>query len=199
MSLVQQLRPALVALLAFTILTGVLYPLAMTGIAQVAFPAQANGSLVTDGDGAIRGSRLIGQAFSGPGYFHPRPSAAGDGYDGAASSGSNLGPTSAALIQAVAERAGAYREINGLPDDALVPVDAVTASGSGLDPHVSVANALLQIARVAEARGITADELRALVDEHTEGRFLGVIGEAGVNVLTLNLALDEIAPLDAAP
>jgi K+-transporting ATPase ATPase C chain len=198
MELIRQLRPALVALVLFTILTGVIYPLAVTAIAQVAFPAQANGSLITDADGTVRGSSLIGQPFSGIGYFHSRPSAAGDGYDASASSGSNLGPTSAALIQAVTERAVAYREVNGLSDDAPVPVDAVTASSSGLDPHISVANALLQLPRVAEARGLDEVALRALVDEHTDARFLGIFGEPGVNVLTLNLALDEAAPLDAA-
>jgi K+-transporting ATPase ATPase C chain len=198
MELIRQLRPALVALVLFTILTGVIYPLAVTAIAQVAFPAQANGSLITDADGTVRGSSLIGQPFSGIGYFHSRPSAAGDGYDASASSGSNLGPTSAALIQAVTERAVAYREVNGLSDDAPVPVDAVTASASGLDPHISVANALLQLPRVAEARGLDEVALRALVDEHTDARFLGIFGEPGVNVLTLNLALDEAAPLDAA-
>jgi K+-transporting ATPase ATPase C chain len=194
--LVRQLRPALVALVLLTALTGVAYPLAITGIAQAAFPEQANGSLLRDGSGAVIGSRLIGQPFSDPGYFHPRPSAAGDGYDSSASSGSNLGPTSADLMGAVTERVAAYREENGLSADTAVPVDAVTASGSGLDPHISVANAMLQLPRVASARGVTEADVRELVDEHTDGRALGILGEPGVNVLELNLALDDLAPLD---
>jgi K+-transporting ATPase ATPase C chain len=194
--LVRQLRPALVALVLLTALTGVAYPLAITGIAQAAFPEQANGSLLRDGSGAVIGSRLIGQPFSDPGYFHPRPSAAGDGYDSSASSGSNLGPTSADLMGAVTERVAAYREENGLSADTAVPVDAVTASGSGLDPHISVANAMLQLPRVASARGLTEANVRELVDEHTDGRALGILGEPGVNVLELNLALDDLAPLD---
>jgi K+-transporting ATPase ATPase C chain len=197
MDIVRQLRPALVAIGFFTLLTGILYPLAMTGVAQVLFPDQANGSLVRDGERII-GSRLIGQAFDGPAYFRPRPSAAGDGYDGSSSSGSNLGPTSAELIAAVEDRIAAYREENGLAADALVPVDAVTASGSGLDPHISIANARLQAQRVADARNIGVEEVLSLVDQHTDGRLLGVLGEPVVNVLELNLALDERAPVDAA-
>ncbi len=198
MEITRQLRPALVALLVFTLLTGLVYPLVMTGLAQVIFGDQANGSLIRDESGNVVGSRLIGQPFSSEAYFHSRPSAAGDGYDGSASSGSNLGPTSADLHASVAERVAAYREVNGLADDALVPVDAVTASGSGLDPHISIANALLQLPRVADARGISEDEVRSLVEEHTDGRFLGILGEPGVNVLELNLALDEVAPIDGS-
>jgi K+-transporting ATPase ATPase C chain len=196
--LLGQLRPALVALLLFTVVTGVAYPLAVTGVAQVVFPDQANGSLVRDEDGSVIGSRLIGQPFISEGYFHPRPSAAGDGYDSSASSGSNLGPTSADLLAAVTERIAAYREENGLDAATPVPVDAVTASGSGLDPHISLANALLQLPRVASARGLSEADVRLLVDEHTDGRGLGILGEAGINVLELNLALDELAPLDVS-
>lgn len=193
--LLRQLRPALVALALFTAITGLIYPLVITGISQVVFSNQANGSLLRDDSGTVIGSRLIGQAFAGEGYFHPRPSAAGEGYDASVSSGSNLGPTSADLIASVTERVAAYRQENGLAADVQVPVDAVTASASGLDPHISVANALLQLQRVATARGLAEDEVRRLVDQHTDGRALGLLGEPGVNVLELNLALDQVAPL----
>jgi K+-transporting ATPase ATPase C chain len=198
MDLTRQLRSAIVAILFFTVLTGLAYPLAMTGVAQILFPDQSNGSLLRDNGGRVVGSRLIGQAFAGEQYFHSRPSAAGDGYDASVSSGSNLGPTSADLVTSVEERAAVYRTTNGLPGDALVPVDAVTASASGLDPHISIANALLQATRVAAARQISLEDVHALINEHTEGRGLGVLGEPGVNVLELNLGLDEIAPVDAA-
>ena len=185
----RQLVPALLAFLALTVLTGVVYPLVVTGIAQVAFPGRADGSLL-ERDDVVVGSRLIGQNFADDRYFHPRPSAAGDGYDGAASSASNLGPTNPDLLSAVQERVAAYRELNGLAADEEVPVDAVTSSGSGLDPHISLANARLQAPRVAEARGLSVDEVLELVDEHEDGRPLGFLGEPGVNVLELNLALD---------
>jgi K+-transporting ATPase ATPase C chain len=181
--------PAAIALLVFTVLCGLVYPLVVTGVAQVAFPDQANGSVVRV-DGQAVGSTLIGQGFSAPTYFHPRPSAAGAGYDGEASAASNLGPSNADFLATVADRVKAYRAENGLPDTVEVPVDAVTASGSGLDPDISVANAELQAGRVAEARGLSADQVLALVHAHVTGRQFGVFGEPRVNVLALNLALD---------
>ena len=186
---IRQLVPAALVLLVFTVLLGVAYPLVTTAIAQVAMSHRADGSLITR-DGTVVGSELIGQAFTSPQYFHPRPSAAGDGYDAMASSGSNLGPLSADLLTAVEERVAAYRQENGLTDTQTVPVDAVTASGSGLDPHISVANARLQAPRVAAQRDLDEATVLAMIDDHTDGRGLGVLGEPGVNVLELNLALD---------
>lgn len=181
----RQLLPAVLAFLAFTLLAGVAYPLAVTGFAQLAFPGRADGSLI-ERDGNVVGSRLVGQAFSGPRYFHPRPSAAGSGYDAMGSSASNLGPTNDELLELIDERRSAYRRANG----ALAPIDALTASGSGLDPHISPVNARLQAQRVARARSLSLDAVVALIDEHTDGRSLGFLGEPGVNVLELNLALD---------
>jgi K+-transporting ATPase ATPase C chain len=181
----RQLVPALIAFLVLTALTGVAYPLVVTSVAQVAFPNRADGSLIKR-DGEIVGSRLIGQNFAGRRYFHPRPSAAGEGYDAMSSSASNLGPTNEDLLAAVEERRDAYRELNG----AEAPIDALTASGSGLDPHISRENAALQAPRVARARGLPLDDVLDLVDEHTDDRSLGFLGEPGVNVLELNLALD---------
>jgi K+-transporting ATPase ATPase C chain len=177
--------------LVFTVITGLAFPLAVTGIGQLAFHDRAEGSLVENADGEVVGSGLIGQSFTEPRYFHPRPSAAGDGFDPTASSGSNLGPTNDELLDTVAERAGAYREENDLDSGAEVPVDAVTASGSGLDPDISVANARLQVPRVADERGMDVDAVLELVDDHTSDRALGFLGERGVNVLRLNMALDE--------
>ena len=207
----RQLFPALMMLVVFTVLTGLAYPMAVTGIGQGLFGDKADGSLVENADGEVVGSSLIGQTFTEPQYFHPRPSAAGDGYDASASSGSNLGPTNDKLLvgeeddpatddvdetfDGVEQRAAAYREENGLADDAEVPVDAVTASASGLDPHISVANARLQAERVAHERGISVEDVLAQIDDHTSGRDLGFLGEKGVNVLELNLALDEQAPV----
>ena len=185
----RQLAPAVIVFLALTLLVGVAYPLAVTGLAQLAFPHRADGSLV-ERDGRVVGSRLVGQAFAGARYFHPRPSDAGEGYDAMASAASNLGPTNPELVRQVRSRRVAYRRDNGLRPGQQVPVGAVTASGSGLDPHISVANAGLQATRVARARGLALDDVLALVASHTDGRSLGFLGEPGVNVLDLNLALD---------
>ena len=188
----RQLFPALRILLMLTIVTGILYPLAVLAIGQGVFAGRADGSLVRR-NGHVVGSSLLGQNFVKPRYFHPRPSAAGtDGYDGAASSASNLGPSNPDLAKAVQDRVAQYKKENGLAADAKVPVDAVTASGSGLDPDISVANARVQVARVAKARGLGADIVRTLVDGHVNDRQLGVLGEETVNVLNLNLALDRV-------
>ena len=186
--MLQELRPAFILMALMTLLTGIAYPLAITGVAQAVFPDQANGSLVV-GDGEVIGSSLIGQSFAGPAYFHPRPSYAGDGYAADSSGGSNLAPTSRELVEAVRERATALSAVAGTVP---VPIDLVTASGSGLDPHISPQAALFQAARVAEARGLSEDSVRELVDAHTEGRTLGLLGEPRVNVLLLNLALDRM-------
>ncbi len=202
----RQLVPALRMVLVLTVICGLLYPLAMTGVAQALFADKADGSLV-ERDGEVVGSSLVGQAFSAPEYFHTRPSAAGalasgSSVDGepadpsdlsiAASGASNQGPTNPDLLSAIEERTAAYRDVNGLADDVPVPIDAVTASGSGVDPHISVANARLQAARVADERGLSEAEVLALIDEHTSSRTLGFLGEEGVNVLELNLALDAL-------
>jgi K+-transporting ATPase ATPase C chain len=172
-----------------TIITGFIYPIIVTAVAQLAFPSQANGSLIVV-DGRTVGSSLIGQAFSKPEYFWSRPSAAGaDGYDASASAGSNLGPTSHALIERITAEVDRLREANG---DGPVPVDLVTTSASGLDPHISLAAAAYQVARVAEARGMAVTDVEAVVARHTDGPFLGILGKPRVNVLELNLDLDGL-------
>ena len=186
--MISQLRPAFFMLLIFTVITGVIYPLVVTGIAQVVFPQQANGSLIVK-DGKAVGSELIGQQFDDPSYFWGRPSAAN--YNAAASSGSNYGPLNPALMDMVQTRIDALKAAD--PDNTLpIPVDLVTASASGLDPHISVASALYQVSRVATARGLNEADVIALVNQYTEGHQFGFLGEPRVNVLLLNIALDEI-------
>ena len=192
-ALFSDLRISLLLTVAFGVLLCGAYPLAVWAGAQLLFPAQANGSLVRDASGQVRGSALLAQNFSSARYFQPRPSAAGSGYDAASSGGTNLGPTSQKLRDSVAAAIAAYRTANGLAADAPVPADAVTSSASGLDPHISVANALLQAPRVAQARHLALETVQALVTRATAGRDLGVLGEPGVNVLRLNLSLDESA------
>jgi K+-transporting ATPase ATPase C chain len=180
--------------IVLTVLTGFIYPLAVTGLAMVVFPHQAQGSLVTR-DGKVVGSELIGQTFAAPNYFHSRPSAAGDkGYDASNSGGSNLGPTNKTLISAVQQRVKDTVEANPGTTADQIPIDLVTTSGSGLDPEISPAAADFQVARIAKARGIGEEEVRLLVSQNTRGRYLGLLGESGVNVLMLNLALDRLSP-----
>ena len=183
---------AVISTLLFAVVLCGLYPVVTWGLSQLLFPHQANGSLIEASDRHIVGSEWLGQNFAAPRYFHPRPSAAGaNGYDASSSSGSNLGPTSQKLMDAVKDRVATYRTENGLAADALVPGDAVTASGSGLDPHISVKNALLQAQRVATARSLSVDAVKIAIAKNTDGRSLGFLGEPGVNVLKLNLALDQ--------
>ena len=205
-----QLRPALLSVLSLTLLTGALFPLVLFVLARPMFPTQAKGSLVTR-DGVIIGSDLIGQNFTSPAYFQPRPSAAGAGYDAASSGGTNLGPSNPKLkggsaddpatpaidesFVGIRQLADEYRRSNGLPPDTTIPIDAVTRSGSGLDPHISPANAALQVTRVAQARGLKVEAVLRLVSNHTRGRQLGFLGEPRVAVLPLNLELDRTAPL----
>lgn len=206
----EQLRPALLSVFLLTFLTGVIFPMALFVLARPLFPRQADGSLIRRTD-AIIGSELIGQDFTGPGYFHPRPSAAGAGYDAASSGGTNLGPANPKLKEGasddpktadvdesfagIRQLAEEYRKQNGVAADVAVPIDAVTRSGSGLDPHISPANAALQIARVSRARNISRETVRSLVTKHTQGRQLGFLGEPRVAVLPLNLELDRTAPV----
>jgi K+-transporting ATPase ATPase C chain len=191
----RQLLPSLAMLLVFTVITGLLYPLVVTGVGHAAFKDKADGSLL-ERDGQLVGSRWIGQPFTAPEYFHPRPSA--DAYvpgaqgGGTYSYGSNYGPTNETFLTGVDELVRAYRDENGLDAGALVPVDAVTASGSGLDPHISIANARLQGRRVADARNLVLESVMRLIDANTDERDLGFLGEPGVNVLELNLALDRL-------
>jgi len=191
-SFIRQLMPAFMVVLGLTVILGVGYPLAVTAVGQVAFHHRVNGSIV-EVDGVKVGSELIGQQFTAAKYFHPRPSAAGAGYDGTSSGASNLGPTNPDFLKSVADRVAAYRTENGLSGDVAVPVDAVTASASGLDPEISIANARMQATRVATARGLTVDQVLAAISANIEDRPLMVLGDPGVNVLRLNLALDRIA------
>jgi K+-transporting ATPase ATPase C chain len=187
-----ELKASVLLTTVFVVLLCGAYPLAVWVGAQTLFPSKANGSLVVDKDGIVRGSALLAQNFSSEKYFQPRPSAAGTGYDATNSSGTNLGPTSQKLADSIKAAVAAYRTANGLAADAPVPADAVTSSGSGLDPHISIANAEFQALRVAKARGLPFETVRSLIARHTESRDLGVLGEPGVNVLLLNLALDQI-------
>ncbi len=202
----KHLRPAILLTVFFVILTGLVFPGVVWAFGSILFPHQASGSLIKDAKGSVVGSELLGQTFTKPEYFHPRPSAAGAGYDAANSSGTNLGPTSDKLVNGVkddpatkdadesysgfGDLARAYREENRLAPDTVIPADAATRSASGLDPDISPANAEVQVERVAKARGLGTDKVRALVAQNTGGRALGVIGESHVNVLKLNLALD---------
>jgi potassium-transporting ATPase KdpC subunit len=191
MNITRNLIAAVLMTIVTTLLLGIVYPLVMTGIAQVAFPDKANGQLI-ERNGKVVGSRIIGQGFSSPGYFHSRPSAAGMGYDAANSAGSNLGPTNKKLVDAVKANAeAAHKENPGAP----VPIDLVTTSASGFDPHISPAAADFQVPRIARERSMSETDVRRLVEAHTEGRQLGFFGEPRVNVLELNLALDSEYPL----
>lgn len=187
-----QIRCAALATLTLAVVCCGLYPVVVFGLSQALFRDKANGSLILDKGGSVRGSKLLGQSFTGEKYFHSRPSAAGSGYDAANSGGSNLGPTSQKLHDAIQERVETYRNENRLKPDQPAPADAVTASGSGLDPHISLSNAELQGPRVARARGLTEGKVRELIRQHTEGPDLRILGEPRVNVLTLNLALDNL-------
>lgn len=187
-----EIKTSVLLTLVLAVLLCGAYPLVVWAGAQALFPAKANGSLITDADGTVRGSTLLAQNFASDGDFQPRPSAAGTGYDAANSSGTNLGPTSKKLADSVAAAVAAYRKTNGLAADASVPADAVTSSGSGLDPHISLANAQIQAVRVAKARGLPLETVQALIAKATDDRSLGVFGEPGVNVLQLNLALGAL-------
>jgi K+-transporting ATPase ATPase C chain len=190
--LFSEIRSAVMVTLALAVVCCGLYPLVVFGVSQLLFHDKANGSLLIDSTGSVRGSRLIGQQFTADKYFHPRPSAAGNGYDPTTSGGSNLGPTSQKLHDTIAQNIAAYRTQNNLDTNTPVPADAVTASASGLDPHISLRNAELQTPRVAKARGLGEDKVRELIRANTDSADLGILGEPGVNVLPLNLALDGL-------
>jgi potassium-transporting ATPase KdpC subunit len=190
MNILRDLKNSLILTLILLVICCGIYPLFVYGVGQLLFPAKANGSLVLDSDRKPIASTLLAQAFTADKYFNPRPSAAGTGYDSTSSGGSNLGSTSQSLHDSVKQRVADYRKANNLPDSQVVPADAVEASGSGLDPHISIKNALLQLPRVAKARGMSEDDLQTLVNRYTDGRDLGILGEPGVNVVKLNLALD---------
>jgi K+-transporting ATPase ATPase C chain len=190
-TLLSDIKTSIIATIVLAIICSGLYPVVIWALGQAIFPYQANGSLIEAKDGTIVGSALLAQGFSGEKYFQPRPSAAGTGYDPTASGGSSLGPTSQKLIDGIKQNVEAYRKENGLADNVLVPADAVTASGSGLDPHISLENALLQAPRVAKARGLDPAVVRKAIDAATDNSFLRIGGEPGVNVLKLNLALDN--------
>lgn len=191
MNVIKQLRPAILSVLLLTLLTGCVFPLLLFAIGAPLFPAQAHGSLVTRG-GIVVGSKLIGQEFTGDRYFHSRPSAAGSGYDGTASGGSNLGPNNPKFADDIRQLAESYRKENGLAADVPIPIDAVTRSASGLDPDISPQNAALQLARVARARGLAQGVVRNLVERYTAGPQFGILGSPRVTVLELNLALDQL-------
>jgi K+-transporting ATPase ATPase C chain len=191
----QQIKVSVIATIVFAVVLCGIYPLLVWAFGQAIFPFQANGSLITNSQGQVIGSELIGQNFTGPQYFEPRPSYAGAGYDPTASGGSNLGPTSQKLVTNIQLAIAAYRTENNLSTSTPVPVDAVTGSASGLDPEISVANAAIQAPRVAKARNISLADIQTLVNQNTDGRSLGVFGESGVNVLILNIALDKKYPV----
>jgi K+-transporting ATPase ATPase C chain len=194
----RQVWPAILSVLFLTLVTGAGFPVVLAALARPLFPYQSAGSLITGPDGVI-GSELLGQNFCQPRYFHPRPSAAGAGYDATASGGTNLGPSNPKLGDDVRRRVTDYRRQNVLSAETIVPIDAVTCSGSGLDPHISLTNALLQAPRIARLRGLSEDRIQQLIAEHTQERQFGYLGDVRVSVLPLNLALDRIAPLPSAP
>jgi potassium-transporting ATPase KdpC subunit len=186
------IKNTIIASIILAVACCVIYPVVVWGAGQLLFKHQADGSLIVNKDGKIIGSELLGQQFSTDKYFNSRPSAAGTGYDGSSSGGTNLGPTSQKLNDSIKAAIDAYRKQNNLPVDALVPADAVTSSASGLDPHISPANARIQVARVAKARNLDPAKVQELVEQYTDKPFMGIIGDAGVNVLKLNLALDDL-------
>jgi K+-transporting ATPase ATPase C chain len=190
MSILKDIKTSVIVALILLVICCGIYPVVVWSVGQMLFPKQANGSLVLDANGKPIASTLLGQTFGADNYFNPRPSSAGQGYDASASSGSNLGPTSQALHDNVKQRVSDYRKANNLLDTQAVPADAVTASASGLDPHISIKNAMFQLPRVAKARNMSEDDLKKLVDKSTDGRDFGILGEPGVNIIKLNLALD---------